>query len=437
MFAPSLSDALPAHAPSSLPVEHGVAIRLGRPLSEAVDRFQDNPALRLLPVLDGQDRPAGAIYERDMRRILFNPFGHALLRNPSFGGRLDDHVQPCACIDRAASVEALVDLYAAQGQGCEGLILTEGGRYAGTLGGPLLLRLAAERDARLALARVERLERVTRESATFRADIEQLIADMVGMADKLSALATEAAERAAHNGQSSAGMAVAAAQTADNLAGIAASGRDLAQLFQSMEDEVRRAGAAIRMAVEQARLGSAQSRMLSAQADGIGEVTALIDSIARAIGMLALNASIEAARAGEAGHGFAVVAREVKLLAGQTRDAAAEIAGRIGAIRGTAAQVAEGHAHMDAAIATADRISASVFQAVARHGAFSRDMAASVEEAGGSSDHIRQSARHISDNAAAAVDGADTMRRTAHQLADEAHRLDARANAFLTAIRAA
>ncbi|WP_231746355.1 hypothetical protein [Sphingobium baderi] len=53
MFAPSLSDALPAHAPSSLPVEHGVAIRLGRPLSEAVDRFQDNPALRLLPVLDG------------------------------------------------------------------------------------------------------------------------------------------------------------------------------------------------------------------------------------------------------------------------------------------------------------------------------------------------------------------------------------------------
>jgi methyl-accepting chemotaxis protein len=92
---------------------------------------------------------------------------------------------------------------------------------------------------------------------------------------------------------------------------------------------------------------------------------------------------------------------------------------------------------MDAAIATADRISASVFQAVARHGAFSRDMAASVEEAGGSSDHIRQSARRISDNAAAAVDGADTMRRTAHQLADEAHRLDARANAFLTAIRAA
>ncbi|BAV65386.1 hypothetical protein SCLO_1023460 [Sphingobium cloacae] len=412
-------------------------IRLGRPLSEAVDCFQGDPALRLLPVLDERDCPAGAIYERDMRRILFNPFGHALLRNPSFGGRLDDHVQPCATIDRSASVEALIDLYAAQGQGCEGLILTDGGRYAGTVGGPLLLRLAAERDTRLAMARIERLERVTHESASFRADIEKLIADMVAMADRLSALAAEAAGRAGNNGQASAGMAVAAAQTADNLSGIAASGRDLAQLFQSMEDEVRRAGDAIRKAVEQARLGSRHNRTLSAQADGIGEVTALIDDIARAIGMLALNASIEAARAGEAGHGFAVVAHEVKQLAGQTRGAAAEIAGRIGEIRATAAQVAEGHVHMDAAIATADRAAVAVFDAVARHGAFSRTMADSVAEAGGSSDHIRQSASRISDNAAAAVDSADAMRKAADQLADEAHRLDARATAFLTAIRAA
>ncbi len=437
MFAPT-SPVLPhSQRHSPLPVEHGAVIRLGRPLSEVIDCFQRDSALRLLPVLDARDRPVGAIHERDMRQILFNPFGHALLRNPSFGGRLDDHVRPCACIDRSASVEALIDLYTAQGQGCEGLILVDGGRYAGIVGGPLLLRLTAERDARDAMARVERLERMTRESGAFRADVEQLIADLVGMADQLSLIATEAAERAVHNGQAAAGMAVAAAQTSDNLSDIAASGKDLARLFQSMEEEVRRAGAAIRLAVEQARVGSAHSRTLSAQADDIGEVVALIDSIARAISMLALNASIEASRAGEAGHGFAVVAREVKLLAGQARDAAAGIAGRIDGIRVTAAQLAEGHAHMDAAIATADRVSASVFEAVAHHGAFSRAVAGSVEEAGGSSDHIRQSASRISDNAAAAVDSADTMRRAARQLADEAHRLDARASAFLDAIKAA
>ena len=436
MFSPQMLDPAP-----SLPRAQGLpfvadspVIRLGRPLSEAVDQFQLDPALRLLPVLDSQGRPAGAIYERDMRRILFNPFGHALLRNPSFGGRLDDHVRPCARVERRATIEALIDLYAAQGQACEGLIVVDGGRYAGVVGGQLLLKLAAERDARVAIARAERLERVTRESGSFRHDVEALIADLVAMADMLSRLATEAAERAAHNGDASAGMAVAGAQTADNLSGIAASASDLGLLFQTIEEEVRDAGAAIRSAVEQTRLGSAQTQQLSVQADGIGEVTALIDAIARATATLALNAGIEAARAGEAGQGFAVVAREVKLLAGQTRDAAAEIANRIEHIRATVGHVAQGHALMDSAIATADRLSGSVFEAVARHGAFSRTIASSVAEAGVSSEHIRVSASRISDNAGAAVEGASNIRHAAGQLAQEAHRLDARASLFIQAI---
>ena len=437
MYAPMMLDPSP-----SLPQGQGLPfvmaspfIRLGRPLSEAVEQFQQNPSLRLLPVLDDADRPRGAIYERDMRRILFNPFGHALLRNPSFGGRLDDHVRPCASVERSATIEMVIDLYAAQGQKCEGLIVVEGGCYAGMVGGQLLLKLAAERDARVAVARAERLERVTRESGRFSDDIATLIADLVAMADMLSRLASDAAERAADNGQAAAGMAVAAAQTADNLTGIAGSANDLGLLFQSIEEEVRQAGAAIRAAVEQTRLGSAQTEQLRVQANGIGEVTALIDAVARATATLALNAGIEAARAGEAGQGFAVVAREVKLLAGQTREAAAEIASRIEHIRSTVGHVAQGHGLMGSAIEKADRLSTSLFDAVARHGAFSRGIAASMAEAGESSDHVRVSASQISNNASAAVDGARAMREAASQLAAEAQRLDARASLFIEAIR--
>ena len=418
-------------------VGHGPTVRLGQPLSEAVDQFQLDQMLRLLPVLDAQDRPAGAIHERDMRRILFNPFGHALLRNPSFGGRLDDHVRPCATVERSASIEALVDLFAAQGQHCEGLIVVDQGRYAGVVGGALLLGLTADRDARVALAKAARLERITAQSATFRSDIKDLVGDLVDMADMLSQFAAQAVERASLNGEASAGMAVAAAQTADSLAGIAASGRELGLLFQSMEGQVQEADGALRVAVEQTRLGSVQTQGLILQADGIGEVTALIDTIARATATLALNAGIEAARAGEMGQGFAVVAREVKGLAGQTREAAAEIASRIDHIRTTVKDVAAGHAHVDAAIATAHRLSASVFDAVARHAAFSQAIAASVAEAGESSEHIRGSARRISDNAGASADGAEAMRHAANRLANETQRLDARAGAFIHAIQTA
>ncbi|MDO7836518.1 methyl-accepting chemotaxis protein [Sphingobium sp. HBC34] len=412
-------------------------VRLGQPLSDAVDWFQRDSGLRLLPVLDAADRPVGAIYERDMRRILFNPFGHALLRNPSFGGRLDDHVRPCACVDRATGVEALVDLYAAQGVDCDGLIVTTGGRYCGVLGGPLLLRLTAERDARVALARAERIEHIAQESAVFRQDIATMIGDMATMADRLAGLAAQAAERASGDSADSTAMAVAAAQTAERLAELAAGGADLSQLFQAMEVEAQDAGAAISDAARRSRASAQRSAALRQEADGIGEVIALIDTIARATAMLALNAGIEAARAGEAGQGFAVVAREVQSLAQQTREAAGGIAGRIDHIRATIAEVAAGHAHMDAAMGRADRLSAAVFEAVARQSAFSRAIADSVAEAGASSAHIRAGARQISDNAHATVLAARGMRDVADRLADEARRLEQRAGGFIAAMRAA
>lgn len=61
---------------------------------------------------------------------------------------------------------------------------------------------------------------------------------------------------------------------------------------------------------------------LEAETGAISRTLSLITRIADQTKMLALNATIEAARAGEAGSGFAVVAGEVRNLAGETREAA-------------------------------------------------------------------------------------------------------------------
>jgi methyl-accepting chemotaxis protein len=78
----------------------------------------------------------------------------------------------------------------------------------------------------------------------------------------------------------------------------------------------------------------------------VGKVSEEIASIARQTNLLALNAAIEAARAGEAGRSFAVVAGEVKHLAGLTSNATKQIEVTLGELsRKTEVLIEEGIAN--------------------------------------------------------------------------------------------
>ncbi|MBF0283079.1 MAG: hypothetical protein HQL51_01310 [Magnetococcales bacterium] len=169
----------------------------------------------------------------------------------------------------------------------------------------------------------------------------------------------------------------------------------------------------------------------------IGKIVRVINDIADQTNMLSLNAAIEAAGAGSAGMGFAVVAKEVKELAGQTAEAThtirdsiqalEEASGRaVGAVRDIVSSI-DGIAHSIHAIdEQADR-QAEVGEEITRA---MEAVSRSTLQVTGLSDELRGSSGEVFRSASQASDQTKAVAVVAAAVAEEARHLEEEALAM-------
>jgi hypothetical protein len=141
---------------------------------------------------------------------------------------------------------------------------------------------------------------------------------------------------------------------------------------------------------------------LAQHTERIGEIIAPLGDLATQSNFLALNASIEAARAGQHGRGFAVVAAEVRDLAQQSAEAAAQVRRVLAEIRQAVQQTAtatdasatgveSGVSKVAASAQVVGRIASSIAEATA----MAQEIVAFLQERSGAVDGMATSIESI------------------------------------------
>ena len=304
------------------------------------------------------------------------------------------------------------------------------------------LTKAAFLDMDLCLSTIEADMRKRRDQDRLRLaeDFERSVSTIVktvsGAASELSETARSMSYTAQNASTRSETVAAAAEEANVTAQMVAKSAAELDGAIRMIAQNVALSSESASGAQAEAQETSETMSQLSEAANTIGEIIALIETVADQTNLLALNATIEAARAGEAGKGFAVVASEVKALASQTAKATDQISQQIAHIQGVVAKAVSAIQSVTQSIQRVNTVSTTISSAVEEQSAATAEISRTTDQtaksAGSVSEEIllvQTGAEETSTAAQSVVQASDSLGQLASQLQSDMSDFLAKLNA--------